>query len=212
MDTYRKQLQSDDAALILTILWQESSYISDRDAESIGFSRSPSRAGITQHGIAVALAKDRGELATISSRVRRVSLAAAAYGLIERNVRAYHTAIPLRGTELLHNFMTRVVSETVRAVSRNTKDWNLDLGGNFGEQNSLKTDDAPMRQFEQTESGEVFDIAMATDALDAGINELLAVTQRAVKTTNERGNEIDAMLDKIREMKASGIAYGPANS
>jgi hypothetical protein len=48
--------------------------------------------------------------------------------------------------------------------------------------------------------------AAGIEALDARADELLAVAQRAAKTTNERGNEIDAMLAKIREIRTESAA------
>jgi hypothetical protein len=45
------------------------------------------------------------------------------------------------------------------------------------------------------------DVVAGAEALDTRTDELQAVVERAAKTATERGDEIDAVLSKIREVR-----------
>ena len=155
------------------------------------------------------LATNPNEVAALSNRVRNISRAAEAYGLIERRFRP-SGSIAIRGTDLLHKFMTRLGSETVRAVRESSQEWNLRQGGDFEDWIIPETDVEPAGRLEKAEAGWLSEVATAADALGSGIVEILAMAQRAAAIANERGNEIDAVLEAIHKVEASKEVDGPA--
>jgi hypothetical protein len=105
--SYRRALLSDDAKLILIILWKESPYIPEAALEAAKLQRAFSETDITQHGLAVALSQIPSEVAAINSRIRTITLAAEAYGLITRTA-VSPTKVFIQGSALLHEFMTEL--------------------------------------------------------------------------------------------------------
>lgn len=99
---YRRLLDFDDAVFILGVIWKE--FIAEEDLSLAGLGRSFPNSPMTQHGLAVALAKLPKEVSAMNSHVRNLSIAAEAYGLITRQM-VTPTKVVIEATELLHSFM-----------------------------------------------------------------------------------------------------------
>ena len=100
----QRKLRSEDALAILEILWKESSWVSEENLKAAGLERYFNKSEITQYGLAVALSYRTEDVAKTNSSVRSVALAAAAFGLIDRNKQT-QKKIYLRATNKLHKFM-----------------------------------------------------------------------------------------------------------
>lgn len=99
---FRRLLATEDSChKILPLIWKES--LSDEELASVRLTRSFPN-GMTQHGLAVALATSPQEVSALNSYVRNVSIAAERYELVTRTVLT-QTRVFLQGTGLLHRFM-----------------------------------------------------------------------------------------------------------
>jgi hypothetical protein len=203
--TYRRLLRSESAARILAILWRESPYVSDRDISSLGLSRSFPDMEITQHGLAAALATEPEEVSALHSQVRHLRMAAEAYGLVRSRV-CSPARIYIQGTELLHQFMVRLAEESAAAIEQPGKAWKPRLKGSFDDHGELATDDGSADPSATVEPDWTSEAAAGIEALNSGVDDLLAVARRAARIANKRSDEIDGMLAKIQAVRADAAA------
>ena len=110
---YTRLLEGSLAHNILTIIWKESDFMAGHP-NSTGMKKT-SLNGITQHGLAVAMAETPGEVGALNSFIRNVSIAAEKFGLLERNIAP--NKVYLVGTSVLHRMMT-LVAEGNRLLMR----------------------------------------------------------------------------------------------
>jgi hypothetical protein len=102
---YSRTLKSIEAYKILALLWKESSFVTEGALAAAGTRRQYSEKIITAHRLAADLADGAHQVSILNSRIRTIGIAAAAYGLVDRDA-AKATNVPLRGTQILHDFMT----------------------------------------------------------------------------------------------------------
>jgi hypothetical protein len=107
--SYRKLLLQKEAEIILGMIWKESVFVGDRELNEAGVLRSFD-SGITQHGLAVALASSPKDVSALNSFVRNVSLASEHFGLIKRNTIS-PTRVFLEGTALLDQLIKSLAKE-----------------------------------------------------------------------------------------------------
>jgi len=113
--TYRRLLKSRDGNIVVSILWKESSFVTERDLQDAKMAKRFPENAITQHRLAVALATKPSEVAALTYRVRNICIAAAAFGLVERD-EISETKVLLRGTNQLHRLMLAVGQTQFTAV------------------------------------------------------------------------------------------------
>jgi hypothetical protein len=110
-------IKGDEANLVLTLLWRESSYVGDNDLSYDGFSKLFLGNPLTTYHLAVYLASDKNEVAATNSRVRLIVSAGAAFGLVAKR-QLTRTKVYIVGTELLHNFMVQLGFENANSCAR----------------------------------------------------------------------------------------------
>jgi len=104
--SFKRLLKKPESLLILSLIWKESSFISQDMVQSIGMDKT-FRSPITQHGLAIALSDEPSDVSALNSIVRSVSIAAQHFGLVQREAIS-PTKIALTGTEKLHDLMLRL--------------------------------------------------------------------------------------------------------
>jgi hypothetical protein len=115
---YRHHLLSERAVEILTIIWKESPYVSDQELASVRMSRLFPDSGMTERGLAIALADTPQDVSAANVSVRNLLVAGEAYGLVKRTETSPRRFL-IEGTEFLHEFMIQLGEETVRTIQRN---------------------------------------------------------------------------------------------
>jgi hypothetical protein len=101
---YSTILKTPDALSLLYIIWKES--LTDDQLKSFGVTRLP--APLNAHGLAVQLSETPRNLAQLNSHIRNFSLAAAAYGLLNR-ASARSKLVVLEPTTFLHEFLVELM-------------------------------------------------------------------------------------------------------
>jgi hypothetical protein len=105
---YRRTLDDYEAYLCLGVIWQASRYVTECELAAAGLSRVvEDGVCLTAHGLAVQLCHNPSDVAKTVRRVRNISIAACEFRLIER-AQHFKTKIELKGTEVLHDLMTKV--------------------------------------------------------------------------------------------------------
>jgi hypothetical protein len=99
---------------ILVLIWQASEPVS-RYPSAAGGLRRDKDGHLTSYGLAVQLATSPGEVSKINSRIRKIGIAAAAYGLVER-IDIRKTKVNLEGTPLLHEFILKLSGISAAAI------------------------------------------------------------------------------------------------
>lgn len=113
---YRKILNSIDAYKVLVNLWKESEFVTDEALAEAGLCREYQGRDVTAHTLAVDLAQTTQQVSKMNSRVRMIGLSAASYNLVDRKL-VYSTKALLKGTNLLHAFMSRLSAKNILALS-----------------------------------------------------------------------------------------------
>jgi len=101
---HRRLLRSTDAYKTLAVIWKESRFVDSEDLARAGLSREYQGRDLTSYSLATDFSRTPKQVAKLNSRIRGVGLAAAMYGLIDRQL-VHSTKVILSGTEILHNFM-----------------------------------------------------------------------------------------------------------
>jgi hypothetical protein len=107
--SYMKLLYTQDAHHVMAIIWKES--LPDNELHSIGMRRLHFKT-LTAHGLAVMLSNDPIDLAKNNSKIRSITIAAAAYGLITR-VREFSRLTTLKSTPLLHSLFIALAARNM---------------------------------------------------------------------------------------------------
>jgi hypothetical protein len=113
---YNRILLNDEAYLILLVIWRESSFVSEECLQRLGFKREFPGRTMTAHGLATKLATSAETLAKTNARIRSVGIAAAAYGLIERDS-SRDKSKPLIATLRLHQFFVALSHQQLSNLS-----------------------------------------------------------------------------------------------
>jgi hypothetical protein len=108
---YQKVLYDTDAHSILSVIWRESSFISDEVLALTNLERSFPSEKLNSWNMATKLARSKEELARRNSRIRLIGLAGQAYGLVERKDGVQGNKVILEGTQLLHEFMLKLAEQ-----------------------------------------------------------------------------------------------------
>ena len=115
--SFRRMLQNDEANLVLSILWRESSYVTEDELSYDGLSKLCLEKPLTTYHLAVYLANNKNEVASTNSRFRLIVAAGAAFGLLAKR-RFSRTKVFISGTELLHNFIVRLGFENANSCAQ----------------------------------------------------------------------------------------------
>jgi hypothetical protein len=107
---FEKVLRSSDSHTLLSIIWQESGFISSESLSASGLDRSCGER-LNSWKLATQLAKSPNGVAKLNSRIRTIGLAGQAYNLVERNDNIHANTVVLQGTEALHRFMLTLVGQ-----------------------------------------------------------------------------------------------------
>ena len=115
LKAHQRTLRSDEAYLVLAIIWKESPCIPDDELKRQGMVRQFTQRELTVFGLARHLSQSVDHLAALNSRIRSIVMAATEFGLVDeqRNSRK----VSLRGTELLHQFMTALGNAYATLIS-----------------------------------------------------------------------------------------------
>jgi hypothetical protein len=116
----RRTLKSIDAYKILSIIWKESEFISSGDLRAAGLTSLFERKQLTAYGLACEIAETKYEVAAVNTRIRNIAVAASTYQLMDRSA-AGSTAKMLKGTRLLHDFMTKLSERDIQAWTNFTE-------------------------------------------------------------------------------------------
>lgn len=114
---YRRTLLSSDAFKVLSIIWKESSFVTDEALAEAGLTRAYKANELTAHRLAADLTEDTHEVAKFNSRIRTIGMAAASYELTDRAL-VHSTRVILKGTDILHQFMTDLSAKNILAMAR----------------------------------------------------------------------------------------------
>jgi hypothetical protein len=110
---YRKRLATEKAKSVLTMIWTDSTCISDAEIDACGLRRIGSPlAPINCHSLAKGLAPTAAELDKNEKQIQGVVKAAEAFGLVVREPFKGTRQQALRGTEKLHRLMLAVSADT----------------------------------------------------------------------------------------------------
>jgi hypothetical protein len=116
IQSFKRVLDSNEANLVLSILWRESSYVTDEELSYDGFSRLGLERPLTTYHLAVYLADNKNEVAATNSRVRLIVSAGTEFGLVNKQ-KLTNTKVLIFGTELLHSFMVRLGFENANSCA-----------------------------------------------------------------------------------------------
>ena len=114
---FRKTLTGNEANIVLSILWKESTHVTENELAYDGHSKLFVDRPLTSYHLAVYLAGTKNDVAATNSRVRLIVAAGVAFGLIGKR-QLTPTKIYIFGTELLHNFMVRLGLENANSCAR----------------------------------------------------------------------------------------------
>jgi hypothetical protein len=114
LKSFRKILESEEANLVLSILWRESPYVSEDELAYDGYSKLFFEKPLTSYHLTVYLANSKNEVAATNSRVRLIIAAGAAFGLVDKR-QLTCTKAYIFGTEFLHDFMVRLGFENAKS-------------------------------------------------------------------------------------------------
>jgi hypothetical protein len=115
--SFKKILENDEANSVLTILWRESSYVTEDELTEYGFAKLFLENPLTTYHLAVYLARGKNEVAATNSRVRSIVAAGATFGLVTKK-QLTRTKVYIFGTELLHDFMVRLGFENASSCAQ----------------------------------------------------------------------------------------------
>jgi hypothetical protein len=115
--SFKRILENDEANSVLTILWRESSYVTEDELSHDGFAKLFLENPLTTYHLAVHLASGKNEVAATNSRVRLIVAAGAAFGLVTKK-QLTRTKVYIFGTELLHDFMVRLGFENASSCAQ----------------------------------------------------------------------------------------------
>jgi hypothetical protein len=115
--SFKRTLENNEANLVLSILWRESSYVTEEELFYDGLSRLSLERPLTTYNLAVYLADDKSEVASTNSRVRLIVSAGSEFGLVAKK-QLTCTKVFIFGTELLHNFMVRLGYENANSCAQ----------------------------------------------------------------------------------------------
>jgi hypothetical protein len=113
--SYKRLLLTTTAHKIIKVFWKESSFISDSELAIMGMTRNFPANNITQHGLAVLLSEEPSDVSGLNTKIRSVTIAAAAFGLIERKPQSARR-LSLCGTSLLHEFMVELALRQMQFI------------------------------------------------------------------------------------------------
>lgn len=101
---FRKILSSEEANMVLDIIWKESDYVPETSIIMAGFQGKTFSGSVRCYSLGVLLANDKNDVAATVTRVRNIVIAACAYGLVSRDQVNFKNT-PVQCESLLNEIM-----------------------------------------------------------------------------------------------------------